>query len=216
MSRPFIIAVAIADARLNDPAWAAATLAQAEDAGADMALLGSPLGVPFDPLVLAAWAAPLTRRIGLVAATPMPLSHPFHVARALSAIDFLSDGRAGWMPLPQAAPAGMAEDAIAAARSLWDGWGADTLIIDKASGRYLDSSKVQASHYSGRFFAVAGPVNAMRPPQGHPLLVSDARDGITCPDIDIAIGGLSDARRTLLPVHRHRGAVRCAGRGRSR
>ena len=67
----------------------------------------------------------------------------------------------------------MAEDMVAAARSLWDGWGADTLIIDKASGRYLDSSKVRASNYAGPFFHVAGPLNAMRPPQGHPLLVVD-------------------------------------------
>jgi hypothetical protein len=127
--------------------------------------------------------------MGIVACIPASTSHPFHVARALSAIDFLSAGLSGWAPVAAGAPAGQAEDMVRAAQALWDGWDADTLIIDKASGRYLDASKVKVPNYKGPFFNVAGPVNAMRPPQGHPLLVRlpGAIPGIE--RVDIEVGG---------------------------
>ncbi|MEJ6009798.1 LLM class flavin-dependent oxidoreductase [Novosphingobium aquae] len=170
---------------MNDPAYAGDVLERAEAAGLDLLVLGREGALPFDPLVIAAWAAPRVRTMGIVACVPAKLSHPFHVARALSAIDFLSAGLSGWAPVAAGAPAGMAEDMVLAARALWDGWGTDTLIIDKASGRYLDSSKVMVPNYKGPFFEVAGPVNAMRPPQGHPLLVRlpGAIPGI--PDVDL-------------------------------
>ena len=190
-----IIAATICDARLNDPVWAAARLEEAEAAGIDLLILDSPDHLNFDALVFAAWAAPRTSRMGIVATVPTSRSHPFHVARALSAIDFLSAGRSGWQPIPAGSPQGMAEDMVAAACSLWDGWGADTLIIDKASGRYLDSSKVRPSNYEGPFFSVAGPVNAMRPPQGHPLLVVDGAFPLAVDDADIALLGPGEAAK---------------------
>jgi alkanesulfonate monooxygenase SsuD/methylene tetrahydromethanopterin reductase-like flavin-dependent oxidoreductase (luciferase family) len=189
MTRPFILSASIGEAALNDPAWAGPVLAAADAAGLDLLMLGRAGEVPFDAQVIAAWAAPRSTRVGIIAAVPAATAHPFHVARALSAIDFLCDGRAGWSPLAGDAPAGMAEDMVGAARSLWDGWGADTLIIDKASGRYLDSSKVHASNYAGPFFRVAGPVNAMRPPQGHPLLVIDGDAPLALGDADIVLVG---------------------------
>jgi alkanesulfonate monooxygenase SsuD/methylene tetrahydromethanopterin reductase-like flavin-dependent oxidoreductase (luciferase family) len=188
MTRP-IRSACISDARMNDPAYAADVLERAEAAGLDLLVLGREGALPFDPLVIAAWAAPRVRTMGIVACVPAKLSHPFHVARALSAIDFLSAGLSGWAPVAAGAPLGMAEDMVRAARALWDGWGADTLIIDKASGRYLDSSKVTVPNYKGPFFDVAGPVNAMRPPQGHPLLVRlpGAIPGISDVDLDLAL-----------------------------
>lgn len=190
-----IVAATISDARLNDPVWAAARLAQAEATGLDLLIFGHSEDLSFDPLVFAAWAAPRTRRLGLVAKVPASRSHPFHVARALSAIDYLSAGRSGWCPIPAGAPQGMAEDMVAAACSLWDGWGEDTLIIDKASGRYLDSSKVRPSNYEGPFFRVAGPLNAMRPPQGHPLLVVDGAFPLAVDDADIALLGPGESAK---------------------
>ncbi len=190
-----IIAVTICDVRLNDPVWAAARLEEAEAGGIDLLILDSPDHLNFDALVFAAWAAPRTSRMGIVASVPASRSHPFHVARALSAIDFLSAGRSGWCPLPAGAPQGMAEDMVAAACSLWDGWGADTLIIDKVSGRYLDSNKVRPSNYAGPFFRVAGPLNAMRPPQGHPLLVVDGAFPLAVDGADIALLGPGEAAK---------------------
>jgi alkanesulfonate monooxygenase SsuD/methylene tetrahydromethanopterin reductase-like flavin-dependent oxidoreductase (luciferase family) len=187
MSRE-VLSATVCSVAMSDPGYAAEVLAKAEAAGVDLLILGSEAALPFDALVLAGWAAPRVTRMGIVACVPASIAHPFHVARALSAIDFLCNGLSGWAPVAAGAPAGKAEDMVRAARALWNGWGADTLIIDKASGRYLDSSQVTVPNYKGAFFDVAGPVNAMRPPQGNPLLVRlpGAIPGIA--DADIAIG----------------------------
>lgn len=184
-----VVSVTVSSRSMNDPGYAAEVLDRAEAAGIDILVLGREGALPFDALVLAAWAAPRVTRMGIVACVRASRSHPFHVARALSAIDFLSGGLSGWAPVADGAPDGMAEDMVRAARALWDGWGADTLVIDKASGRYLDAAKVTVPNYKGPFFEVAGPVNAMRPPQGHPLLVRlpGAIPGIA--GVDVEIGG---------------------------
>lgn len=187
MTRPFILSASIGEVSFAVPQTAARVLVAAEAAGLDLLLVGRAGARPFDAQVLLPWAAPLTSRVGLVATVPASNAHPFHVARALSAIDFLSAGRTGWSVIPEGAPDGMAEDMVGAARALWDGWGSDTLILDKANKRYLDASKVKASHYEGPFFKVAGPVNAMRPPLGHPLLVVDEAAPIGIADADIAL-----------------------------
>jgi hypothetical protein len=122
----------------------------------------------------------------------------------LSAADFLSDGRSGWMPLLGAADSfdaayGTATDATAAAaraddfvratRALWDSWDDDALILDKGQGRYLDSAKVRRVAYKGAFYATMGSLNAARPPQGHPLLVRDVDDYVNSAEpADVLIG----------------------------
>jgi alkanesulfonate monooxygenase SsuD/methylene tetrahydromethanopterin reductase-like flavin-dependent oxidoreductase (luciferase family) len=193
MTRPFILSASIAEAAFAVPQSAAPILEAAEAAGLDLLVIGRSGARPFDAQVLLAWAAPITTRLGLVATVPASNAHPFHVARALSAIDFLSAGRTGWSVIPEGSPDGMAEDMVGAARALWDGWGSDTLILDKASGRYLDASKVRASNYEGPFFKVAGPLNAMRPLLGHPLLVVDGDDPIDVADADIGLIGADGA-----------------------
>lgn len=204
MTRPFILSASIAEPGFAQPQECAQILALAETAGLDLLVMGRAGERPFDAQVLLPWAAPLTSRIGLVATVPASNAHPFHVARALSAIDFLSAGRTGWSVIPENAPAGMAEDMVFAARSLWDGWGVDTLILDKAGKRYLDASKVVASNYEGPFFRVSGPVNAMRPPLGHPLLVVDEAAPIAVPDADIVLidgtGSALNGTKRLLKV----------------
>ncbi|MBT0671000.1 LLM class flavin-dependent oxidoreductase [Novosphingobium profundi] len=204
MTRPFILSAAIADPQLAVPATAAAWLDAAEAAGLDLLHFGEAGARPFDAQVLVAWAAPLTKRVGLVACVPASNAHPFHVARALSAVDFLCSGRTAWSVVPEGASEGMAEDMIGAARALWDGWGSDTLILDKTGGRYLDAAKVKASNYEGPFFKVAGPVNAMRPLVGQPLLVTYEAAPLAITDADIALVAspqkAAGATKTLLKI----------------
>lgn len=202
MSKPFILSASVGEAQVAVPANGQKILQAAEAAGLDLLMFGRPDERPFDAQVVVAWAAPLSSTVGLVATVPASNAHPFHVARALSAADFLSNGRIGWSVIPEGAPDGMAEDMVSAARALWDGWASDTLVIDKASGHYLDSDKVRAPNYSGPFFKVAGPLNAMRPPLGHPILIVDQQAPLALGDADIALvaepvraGG---ATRTLL------------------
>lgn len=180
---------------LADPAHAVAVARLAEAARIDLLVLAESAPddpVPrFDPLVVASWLAPHAGGVGLVPFTAALETEPFHLARAMSALDFLTGGRSGWQPgtggrgasrlgpaadidADQALP--KARDFVAATRSLWDSWDADALIIDAASGVYLDPDRVRPADYAGPWFQVRGPLNAARPPQGHPVLVQTDRD----------------------------------------
>ena len=201
MSRPdtrstlFLSAGIAGTAPLAEPGHATRVVAFADAARLDLLVLGETApGDPvprFDPLVVGAWLAPQAGGVGLVAFMAALEAEPFHVARALSALDFLTGGRSGWQPgtggrnparlgpRAQVAPdeaLPKARDFVAATRSLWDSWEADALVIDAASGVYLDPDKVRPGHYRGPYFAVRGPLNAARSPQGHPLLVQTDRD----------------------------------------
>ncbi|TWB40618.1 LLM class oxidoreductase [Nitrospirillum pindoramense] len=184
-----------------------------EQAGADFVLLAHETGAGtlepgrLEAVVTLPWIARRLATPVVVAALPAVHSVPFHIARALSAADFLTSGRAGWLPLlhggarfdaaygdayhlPPGDRVAKHDDFIRATRALWDSWDQDALILNKDSGAYLDSAKVRRVDYRGPFFATMGPLNAARPPQGHPLLVRDLDDvaGSTIP-ADVVLGG---------------------------
>ncbi|MGE8133949.1 LLM class flavin-dependent oxidoreductase [Novosphingobium subterraneum] len=204
MTRSFIVSASVMDASLAVPELARPVIAAAEQAGLDLLVLGRAIDRPFDAQVIAAWAAPLTSRTGIVATVPATNAHPFHVARALSAVDYLAGGLSGWSVVSECGEPGMAADMVRAARALWDGWGADTLVIDKDSGLYLHPDQVIRPNYRGPFFDTAGPVNAMRPLQGQPVLVLDEAEGVGIDDADIVLvdapGSLAQGSRRLLKV----------------
>lgn len=178
---PLILSAGVADTRLSDPVWADEMITLAEKARIALLLLGDGGVAPFDPLVVASWLAPRASGVGLVPTVDTGRDMPFHVARALSALDFLTGGTSGWQPSTLAqAPTGDSVprgiDFVGATRSLWDSWDADALIIDPDGGHYLDNSKVRRNDYRGDYFNVLGPLNAARPPQGHPVLVQTDAD----------------------------------------
>ena len=182
-----------------DARWSGATPAEIghaalalDAAGVDLLILGGPI-LGLDTMILVAWLAPRLAQAGLVATLPALHTFPFHAARALSALDFLTQGRSGWAPTTlhhKAQGAGVgahgnvsdhqalakALDFIDATCALWDSWDADALIIDKDGGVYLDAEQVRRVHYRGRYFQVMGPLNAARPPQGYPVLVQHEAD----------------------------------------
>jgi alkanesulfonate monooxygenase SsuD/methylene tetrahydromethanopterin reductase-like flavin-dependent oxidoreductase (luciferase family) len=49
-----------------------------------------------DAVLIAARIAPLTSRIGLVPTATVTHTEPFHIAKALATLDYVSTGRAGW------------------------------------------------------------------------------------------------------------------------
>ena len=194
MSRaPLILSAGIADTRLSDPVWADEMITLAERARIGLLLIGDGGAAPFDPLVVASWLAPRAGAVGLVPTIDTARDLPFHVARALSALDFLTKGTTGWQPSTLTQPITVdsvprGADFVAATRSLWDSWDADALIIDPASGIYLDNRKVRRNDHRGDYFRVLGPLNAARPRQGHPVLVQTDADPLwdqVAPDIVI-------------------------------
>lgn len=196
-----------------------------EQARPDFVLLASEddAGNPVPPLVEAlvdsAWITGVLKGACVVAGLPALHALPFHVSRALSAVDFLSAGRSGWMPLTSdvarfdeaygtrlaeidaAEVTARADDLVRATQALWDSWDQDALVLDKDIGEYLDSGKVRRVGYAGPYFKTMGPLNAARPPQGYPVLVRDvdALPGSTV-QCDVAIGSREALAGSNAPV----------------
>jgi alkanesulfonate monooxygenase SsuD/methylene tetrahydromethanopterin reductase-like flavin-dependent oxidoreductase (luciferase family) len=155
-----------------------------------------------DAVQIAARVAPLTRHIGLVPTATVTHTEPFHIAKAIATLDYVSNGRAGWRMqnsfFPREAahfgrreimPAGAdpsdpavvqlvtdhfdeAADFVEVARRLWDSWEDDAEIRDAATGRFIDREKLHYIDFEGRWFSVRGPSITPRPPQGQPVVTA--------------------------------------------
>jgi N-acetyl-S-(2-succino)cysteine monooxygenase len=141
-----------------------------------------------EPLTLLSALAASTERIGLIGTATTTYNEPYTVARQFASLDLLSDGRAGWnlVTSDNAAEAanfgrdqhvGHAER-YARAREfhqvvtgLWDSWQDGALVNDKAGGVLADPAKIRKLDHRGEHFAVAGPLNVTRSPQGRPVIV---------------------------------------------
>lgn len=144
-----------------------------------------------EPLTLAAGLATQTRRIGLVVGIAPALTPPYTTARRLAALDHASAGRAGWFlaqPAEPTAPA-RAADYLAAVLALWDSWDDGLHRIDRAAGRYIDTTGIRAADHRGPFYASAGPLDIPRPPQGHPVFYAAQ----AAPGVDMLLPGDGDS-----------------------
>ena len=56
-------------------------------------------------------------------------------------------------------------------RALWDSWGDEAVLDDRASGQYARAEAVRPINHNGEHYQVAGPLNVPRSPQGRPVLV---------------------------------------------
>jgi N-acetyl-S-(2-succino)cysteine monooxygenase len=154
--------------------------------------------VHFEPLTLLSVLAVVTEHIGLVATASTTYNEPYHLARKFASLDYLSGGRAGWNVVTSASEIEAknfnrdqhiehalryerAREFLQVVTGLWDSWGDDAFIRDKASGVYVDPDKIHVLHHKGKHFSVQGPLNVARPPQGYPVIVQagaseDGRD----------------------------------------
>lgn len=141
----------------------------------------------FEPLTATAALSSVTEHIGLVVTGSATLQHPYHLARQLLSLDHLSGGRAGWNLVTSFAQAAadnfsangvvdhderyrIAEEALDVVRKLWDGWGEDTIVEDRAAGIFHDVTRIRPANHHGRYFDVTGPLGASRSAQGRPVL----------------------------------------------
>lgn len=112
-----------------------------------------------------------TSKIGLVGTISTSFSEPYNVARALASLDHISRGRAGWnvvttqsdrsaenfnlSALPDhAARYARAGEFVQVVRGLWDSWADDALVMDKRSGKFLDTDRVRLLDHKGEHFSV--------------------------------------------------------------
>ena len=130
----------------------------------------------------------MTTHVGLGATVSTSFGEPYHVARAFASLDHLSNGRAGWNVVTSTHDKAalnfskqrlaehdlryeIASEFVDVVRGLWDSWDDGAVIADKATGVYLDKSKMRPLDHKGRFYSVKGPLNIERSPQGHPVII---------------------------------------------
>lgn len=166
----------------------------------DMAFLADSLAVNeashpnilnrFEPITLISALAGASERIGLVATASTSYSEPFNLARQFMSADHISAGRVGWNIVTTRDLSGStarnfngtdhlelslryrrAAEFVQVVRGLWNSWEDDAFVRDKASGRFFDADKLHRIEHKGEFFAVEGPLNIARSPQGQPVRV---------------------------------------------
>ncbi|GAB0118477.1 putative monooxygenase YxeK [Acidisoma sp. 7E03] len=141
-----------------------------------------------EPLTLLSALAVTTHRIGLAATVSTTYNEPYHVARKLAMLDFLSEGRAAVNLVTsstdlearnfgQPVHAGHAEryaragEFVEVLRRLWDSWEDGAVELDQARGVVADPARIHKVDWQGQYFSVRGPLNMPRPPQGHPVII---------------------------------------------
>ncbi|SNB52250.1 FMN-dependent oxidoreductase, nitrilotriacetate monooxygenase family [Arboricoccus pini] len=186
-----------------------------------------------EPLTLLGALAARTRHIGLAATVSTTYNEPYAVARKLATLDFLSEGRVAvnivtsstWQEARNfGAEAHMAHDAryrraaefVRVMEALWLSWGPDAVLADQASGDFARPDQIRPIEHNGEFFAVRGPLNVPRPPQGRPVVIqagiSPAGQDLAAHLADVVFTlneGLADATARSLAL---KAAARAAGR----
>lgn len=164
----------------------------------------------FEPMILLAGLAAVTRHIGLTATVSTTYNEPYNVARVFSSLDHLSGGRAGWNVVTTGREAAApnygqerhmqhadryhrAHEFLDVVKALWDSWEDDAFLHDKARGIFFDKAKMHFQNHAGELFSVKGPLNVARPPQGHPLIIqagsSDAGQDLAAATADVVFTG---------------------------
>jgi FMN-dependent oxidoreductase (nitrilotriacetate monooxygenase family) len=151
-----------------------------------------------EPTIVLAMVAASTSHIGLIATASTTYNEPYNIARRFATLDHASGGRAGWNAVTTADAASSrnfglpgvlehkarydrAKEFAEVVHALWDSWEDDAFVGDKATARFVDTSKVHPIAHRGTYYSVAGPLNVPRSPQGRPVTVqaggsNDGRD----------------------------------------
>ena len=150
--------------------------------------------VKLDPIITLMVMGMATERLGLGAPCSSTYYEPFHVARLFGTIDLLTGGRAAWNVVTslndgEALNMGRtgvmehdlrydrADEFMQVVLGHWDTWEDDALILDKASGRFADGSRVHRLDQVGAFFRSRGPFTVPRSAQGHPVVIQAGQSG---------------------------------------
>ena len=141
-----------------------------------------------EPITALGALAASTSRIGLIATASTTYSEPFNLARQFGSLDHISGGRVGWNIVTSwlAAAArnygsagqvshadryARGEEFVAVVKALWDSWTDDAVLDDRANGHYARAGHIRPINHAGEHYAVAGPLNMPRGPQGRPVFV---------------------------------------------
>jgi alkanesulfonate monooxygenase len=164
----------------------------------------------FEPMMLLAGLASITKHIGLTATVSTTYNEPYNVARVFASLDHLSGGRAGWNVVTTGREAAApnfgraqhmehgeryhrAHEFLDVCKQLWDSWDDDAFVYDKVRGLYFERDRMHVQNHVGELFRVKGPLNVARPPQGHPLIIqagsSEAGQELAAATADVVFTG---------------------------
>jgi FMN-dependent oxidoreductase (nitrilotriacetate monooxygenase family) len=140
-----------------------------------------------DPMALVPLLARATKHLGLIATASTSFYPPFLLARLMTTLDHLTEGRVGWNVVTSSEDLAaqnfgldslpehdlryeMAEEFVDLVHQLWDSWDADAVVMNRATGVYADYTKVRPIHFRGKYHSSRGPLNTLRGPQGRPVI----------------------------------------------
>ncbi|KAF9876605.1 xenobiotic compound [Colletotrichum karsti] len=142
-----------------------------------------------EPLAPISAMAAVTKSIGFGVTVSTTYEQPYHLARRLSTVDHLTNGRLGWnivtsyldsaaknMGLAQQPQHddryAQAEEYIKVMYKLFESsWRDDAVKLDRKTGVYTQPDLVRKIDHNGRFFNVPGPHIVQPSPQRTPLLL---------------------------------------------
>ncbi|WP_148716156.1 LLM class flavin-dependent oxidoreductase [Chitinolyticbacter meiyuanensis] len=145
-------------------------------------------GGSFEPVTLFSALSVVTQHIGFIATASTTYEDPYILARKFASLDHISGGRAGWnvVTTGSSAAAGnfgldkhpdhadryeRAHEFVDVVKGLWDSWDDNAFVRDKARGQFYEPAARHELNHTGKHFAVRGPLNVPRPPQGYPVIV---------------------------------------------
>lgn len=139
-----------------------------------------------DPLTVLNIIASVTERLGVVCTKSIAATPPYDMVRAMSTLDYLTGGRAGWnvvtghlraehraLGLEQMehdARYDRADEYLQACHAFWNGVEPGAIIADKATGRFADLSKVKRINFEGKYIRTSAMPPVLPSAQGRPVL----------------------------------------------
>ncbi|MFD0310200.1 NtaA/DmoA family FMN-dependent monooxygenase [Streptomyces sp. NPDC127119] len=155
----------------------------------DLDIAGRP-----DAITQLAALAAVTERIGLVSTSNTTFNEPADLARRLSGLDLLSEGRAGWNVvttdnawtganfrrggyLDHADRYRRAEEFLTVARAVWDAWGDRAVSGSAGAPAWAALGGVRQVRHQGAQFEVNLVPTLPRSAQGHPVIFQAGDSG---------------------------------------
>jgi FMN-dependent oxidoreductase (nitrilotriacetate monooxygenase family) len=141
-----------------------------------------------DPLLLISYLAGFTQKLGFAVTMSTTFYAPFMLARKLSTLDHITNGRIGWNIVTsfgnsEARNFGMdgmiphderyerADEFMEVCYRLWDSWEPDAVKMDMENGIFADPKKVHRINFHGKWFNCQGPLDVIPSPQRRPFLI---------------------------------------------
>jgi N-acetyl-S-(2-succino)cysteine monooxygenase len=142
----------------------------------------------FEPTTLVAALGAVTRHVGLGATVSTSFAEPYTVARTFASLHELTKGRVAWNIVTSSYDKSalnfskerlnehderyaIANEFVDVVRGLWNCWDEDAVVANRATGQYLDPSKIRTLDHKGRYYQVKGPLNMQRSRYGEPLII---------------------------------------------